>query len=126
MAQAVDEEDWKKLRQLEEDLWIEETRFDVSYMNQLLAEDFMEYGRSGRVYLREDTLAVPRQQIEVTLPLPDLQIRLLAPDVAQVTYNSEMVFAGEVQYGHRSSIWVRSGESWILKFHQGTPYVPDT
>ena len=32
------------LQRLEEDLWREETRFDIPYMEQLLAEDFFEIG----------------------------------------------------------------------------------
>lgn len=121
----IDETDWHTLRRLEEELWREETRFDITYMKEILAEDFIEYGRSGRVYSREDTLAVARQPIHAVLPLPDLAIRLLAGDVAQVTYNSATTLDGEVQHGHRSSIWARTDSSWVLKFHQGTPFEPD-
>lgn len=41
----------------------------------LLAEDFFEFGNSGRIYPREDTLTVPRQPIEAVLPLPDFDAR---------------------------------------------------
>jgi hypothetical protein len=51
-------------RRLEEELWREETRFDRQRMSELLANDFFEFGRSGRVYQKQDTLAVTRQQIE--------------------------------------------------------------
>ena len=27
-----------------------------------------------------------------------------------------------MEYGRRSSIWSRSGDTWVLRFHQGTPY----
>ena len=124
MVLTLHEEDREQLRRLEEDLWKAATRFDIPYMEQLLADDFMEFGRSGRVYEREDTLAVPRQPIDVVLPLADFRVRLISPDVAQVTYDSEMVYDGEVQHGHRSSIWARAGSGWVLKFHQGTPFEP--
>lgn len=126
MTPQLTQADRELLQRLEEDLWREETRFDIPYMEQLLAEDFFEFGRSGRVYRREETLSVPRQPIEATLPLPDFDARLLTADVVQVTYNSAVIYDGVLQKGHRSSIWSRSGPGWVLRFHQGTPYEDDT
>lgn len=114
--------DRELLQRLEEDLWREETRFDIPYMEQVLAEDFFEFGRSGRVYDREETLAVPRQPIEAALPLPDFAVRLLTAVVAQVTYNSAVSNDGILEKGRRSSIWSRTANGWVLRFHQSTPY----
>jgi hypothetical protein len=75
--------DRELLERLEEELWREETRFDRQRMEQLLAPDFFEFGRSGRVYQRADTLAVPRQPIAARIPLPNFSVRLIAPDVAR-------------------------------------------
>ena len=110
------------LQRLEEDLWREETRFDIAYMEQLLAEDFFEIGRSGRVHSREAVLSLSKQPINAVLPLPDFNVRLLTEDVAQVTYNSAVTYDGVVQKGRRSSIWSRTPTGWVLRFHQGTPY----
>jgi hypothetical protein len=71
-------------------------------MDEVIAEDFVEFGRSGRVYRREDTLAVPRRPIDAVLPLPDFRARLLAPGVAQVTYNSAITYDGVVYHARRS------------------------
>ncbi len=122
MAFVLSKEDREQLQRLEEELWIEETRFDFEYMDRVLAEDFIEFGRSGRTYRREDTIAVPRQPIEAVFPLPDFSARLLSEDIAQVTYNSHVTYDGVLEKGRRSSIWFRSPDGWILKFHQGTPY----
>jgi hypothetical protein len=112
------------LRELEEELWREETRFSPQRMDEVIAEDFFEFGRSGRVYRREDTLAIPRQPIDAVLPLPDFKARLLGRDVAQVTYNSAVTYDGVVYHARRSSIWSRTGAGagWTLRFHQGTPF----
>jgi hypothetical protein len=97
-------EEHEHLRKLEEELWREETRFDRQRMDQVIAEDFFEFGMSGRFYRREDTLAIPRQPIDAVFPLPNFQARLLAPDVAQCYLE---------QHGHeRWSCLPRS-----LKFH---------
>ena len=118
----LSEEEREALRELEEELWREETRFDQHRMREVIAEDFLEFGRSGRIYRREDTLAIARQPIDAMIPLPDFEARLLTPDVAQVTYNSAVTYDGVVYHARRSSIWSRAGTGWQLRFHQGTPF----
>ena len=115
-------EERETLRKLEEELWGEATRFDPRRMNELIAADFFEYGRSGRVYRREDTLAVPRQPIDAQLPLAHFRARLLSPEIAQVTYDSAVTYDGVVEHARRSSIWSRTPSGWELRFHQGTPF----
>lgn len=115
-------EDRATLERLEEELWREETRFDRARMSEIIAPDFLEFGRSGRIYRRDDSLNVPRQAIEAVLPLPDFEARLLDRGIAQVTYNSAVTYGGVVQHARRSSIWWRTSGGWLLRFHQGTPY----
>jgi hypothetical protein len=122
MIPVLSVEDRKLLQRLEEELWIEETRFDIPYMERVFAEDFFEIGRSGRIYSRADTLAAPGHPIDAVIPLPDFDARLLTDNIAQVTYNSHVTYEGVVEKGRRSSIWFRTSDSWVLRFHQGTPY----
>jgi hypothetical protein len=112
------------LEHLEGELWRAETRFDSRRMSEVLAPDFLEFGRSGRVYTREDALAVPRGPIDAVFPLPEFRARLLHQDVAQVTYNGAVTSGGVVRHARRSSIWSRTPNGWALRFHQGTPYDP--
>jgi len=120
----VSDEDRRELTRLEEAMWREETRFDMAFMERHLAPDFFEYARSGRIYTRPQSLAVPRQETNAVLPLPNLSIRMLGPDTAQVTYFSAVTYDGVVEHGRRSSIWSRTPEGWVMRFHQGTPYTP--
>lgn len=87
-------------------------------MEWVLADDFGEFGRSGRVYARADTLAVEGQTIDARLR--DIEVDLIAEDVALVTYVSEVQHDG-LDLANRTSIWVRRGGRWQLRFHQGTP-----
>ena len=121
----LSEHDFKIIERLEEELWREETRFDIRRMEEILAADFFEFGRSGRFYRREDTLAIPRTPIDAVLPLPDFKARLLTQDVAQVTYASAVTYDGVVLRARRSSIWARTPRGWVLRFHQGTPIPGD-
>lgn len=119
-------EEIEELRGLEEDLWREETRFDIRYMTRLMAEDFIEIGRSGRIYDRASILAAPRQPIGAVIPLRNFRVRPLSDSVVQTTYDSCTKRDGEALYAHRSSIWSYEDGSWKLRFHQGTPYEPAT
>jgi hypothetical protein len=119
MTLTADEHD--QLRCLEESLWRAETRFDRDHMNEVLAPDFLEFGRSGRVYRREDTLDVPAQRIDVTLPLGKFAVRSIAADVALVTYVSEVTYGEVNEVANRSSLWSRHAGGWRIRFHQGTP-----
>jgi hypothetical protein len=45
----IDPRDRQLLERLEEELWREATRFDRARMNDVFADDFFEFGRSGRL-----------------------------------------------------------------------------
>jgi hypothetical protein len=120
----INNEDRDILARLEVELWREETRFDRYRMNEIIADDFFEFGRSGRIYQRQDTLAIESQPIDAVIPLPEFQVRLLDENIAQVTYNSAVKYDGTIEYARRSSIWSRSINGWVLRFHQGTPFQP--
>ena len=108
----------RQLIELEWALWRAETRFDPEFMERTLAPDFREFGRSGRVYERADTLAVSGQSIEANLG--DFQLSLLADDIALLTYVSEVQHQA-LDLANRTSIWVHRDGRWQLRFHQGTP-----
>jgi hypothetical protein len=117
-------EDLAELTSLEESMWRSDKRFDLAFQQRCFAPDFMEFGRSGRVYARDEMILTVARSIDALLPLSDLRVRLLTMDVAQVLYNSRVVCDGVVQHGRRSSIWSRTPTGWELRFHQGTPYEP--
>ncbi len=87
-------------------------------MERVLADDFGEFGRSGRVYSRAEVLAVSDDTIEATLR--DIEVHQLADGVALVTYVSEVQHE-VLDLANRASLWVRRDGRWQLRFHQGTP-----
>jgi len=110
----------KVLHQLEEDLWRGELRFERKRMEEILAPDFFEFGKSGRVYQREDILEASAQLIKDRPPLLDFKARSLGSNVVQVTYVSAVIHEGIEERALRSSIWSRTEHGWQLRFHQGT------
>lgn len=109
---------------MEESLWRADTRYDPVLMDRIFADDFFEFGRSGRVYPRED-LILPTsavRPIDVRLPLPRLTFTVIDTHSVLVTYVSEIRReSGEVERSNRSSIWSMRNGAWQLRFHQGTP-----
>lgn len=112
-----------EIRTLEESLWQATSRFDNVLMDQVFAQDFFEFGRSGRTYARYEMLFEPAdfQESAATIPLPEFRARHITDDVVQTTYVSEVVYDGGIERGNRSSIWSRIDGAWKLRFHQGTP-----
>ncbi len=124
MIPAVSAADAAALTALEEAMWRSETRFDPAFQERHFAADFVEFGRSGRTYTRAQIIRTEVQPIEAVLPLPNLRIRLLSAELAQLTYDSQVRYDGIWQHAHRSSIWSRAPQGWVMRFHQGTPFEP--
>ena len=116
----LSDQDRQDLEGLEEGLWRTEVRFDLQRMDDMLADDFFEFGRSSRIYARADTLEMPARPIRATLPLVIFKARLLGADVAQITYASILTHDAGEEHALRSSIWSRTPTGWRLRFHQGT------
>jgi hypothetical protein len=125
LNEMLNQEDLAILQSQEEKLLREETRCNPGRMGELLAADFREFGRSGRTYTLKDILSVEECSFQCKFPLADFTITGIAPDVALVTYHSEIIYGGETLYARRSSLWSRREGRWVLRFHQGTPYDPN-
>ena len=82
-----------------------------------LSPGFVEFGRSGRRYTREEIIAADIGDFSAVLPLRDLAMRPLGDDYVLVTYQSEI----SGLRANRSSIWRRTSDGWLMEFHQGTP-----
>lgn len=108
----------EQMRELEESLWMASTRFDRQYMDVVLADEFVEFGRSGRRYDRSEILDTPAQEIDADLA--DFTLRVIAPGAVLVTYRSVARYPSGEEHAWRASLWVWDGNRWRLHFHQGT------
>ncbi len=80
----------------------------------LVADDFLEFGRSGRVWTRDSIRDLLDGPPDASLgSWEDVAVAELADGVALVTYRTAAT--------NRSSIWVRREGRWLIRFHQGTP-----
>jgi hypothetical protein len=116
----LDSKEFELIKKLEEGLWISKTRFDMNWMEGVLATDFIEYGQSGRVYDRQQIFDIAPVELKVKMPLIAFQIKLLDTNTALVTYISQVNYPEGEKKALRSSMWSRYKRGWQLRFHQGT------
>ncbi|MCH7669522.1 MAG: DUF4440 domain-containing protein [Acidobacteria bacterium] len=95
-------------------------------MQRLLADDFTEFGASGRVWTKQETIAhlvASTETSQATRTVSNFETNELADGLILVTYrcrHSSPDFDTD-SYTVRSSIWRSKGETWQMVFHQGTP-----
>lgn len=112
--------DW--IYHLEERLLQPEARKGSNKAADLIADDFIEFGSSGRVYDKQQALEAMENAPTVQMAMKDFKMMQLAPDIILATYslvshdNSE----SETIQSVRSSIWKFIGQRWQIIFHQGT------
>jgi len=107
------------LEMLERELHTESAR-DKSRTVDLLAEDFIEFGRSGRSYSKVEIIESLDSTPVDSITSYEYTLNLLSPTVALLTYKSKRNSIPK-NCTLRSSIWRKQGSTWKMVFHQGTP-----
>jgi hypothetical protein len=112
-----------EIRRLEERLLDPRARASRAEIEALLADEFVEFGSSGRVLDRDAVVASLAGESGVAFGLSDFRATRVAADAVLATYRATVRTAqsGDVRHSLRSSLWVRRAERWRMVFHQGTP-----
>jgi hypothetical protein len=95
-------------------------RRDSAGVAALLAEDFREFGSSGRVWTKETILALLAEENYDAPAVEELSAQKIAAGVALVTYRTVRQDSDARQFVLRSSLWIYRDERWQVLFHQGT------
>ena len=116
------EEISSQLRSLEEALLDPVVRSDRTRVWELLADEFVEFGSSGRRWTRDEILDLLAGETSAPIQMADFACARLAEDVALVTYRAWCTDArtGTQFSSLRSSIWTKKAGEWRLRFHQPT------
>lgn len=110
-----------ELRALEEKLLSGEFRRDREAVAALLAEDFREFGSSGRVWNKQQILDQLETEESFEAEIENFEAVALAAGAVLVTYKVTVRRSGaEGASSLRSSIWVKREGRWQILFHQGT------
>jgi hypothetical protein len=124
MTRSVDEKTAAELERLELLLMDPALPRDREAVAALLAEDFFEFGSSGRMWTRETTLELLATESYSRPNAEGFTCRALAPNAVLLTYRT----LREGEHGKpvttlRSSIWLNAtgiADGWKICFHQGT------
>ena len=109
-------------RQLEERLLQAEVRQSAPELAELLADDFIEFGSSGRVFNKSQIIASLSHETPERRSLTEFKAVFLAPGVVLTTYRAFRHRATDTPITSlRSSIWKLIEGRWQMIFHQGTP-----
>jgi ribonuclease HI len=83
-------------------------------------DEFEEVGASGRRWDREAVLVLLAVSSPADVAIDAFDATPLSRTVALVTYRSVARGPDAPAPTWRSSVWVRRGDRWRLRFHQGT------
>jgi hypothetical protein len=112
----------QQLRELEERLLQSEVRKSSDDVAGLLADDYIEFGASGRVFNKQQIIESLLAEPEIRRSLDAFKTLPLAPGVVMATYRAVRhgVPGVEPTFSLRSSIWKLIDDRWQMIFHQGT------
>jgi hypothetical protein len=106
---------------LEQQLLEPSTRRDSTALTSLLAEDFREFGSSGRICTRQQIIDALAAESPRTITLSDPLCQQLADDIVLLTYRSTRTTALKTaSQALRSSLWVYRDNRWQMLVHPGT------
>ena len=114
-----------QLYRMENALADPEVRKSAQAMGAILHADFMEIGASGKIFGRTTVLEFLAKEDDFTAySITDFAVIPLGDDRALVTFRIPARQSGQNTKpgSHRSSLWVKEGGTWQIRFHQGTRY----
>ena len=104
----------KLIEALEQSLLDPSVRQSTEKLNRLIADDFVEFGSSGKIYNKQDCIKPDEDSRKFVAN--DFKVEELSKDVMLATYKTTEDGVASL----RSSIWKRYGDEWKMIFHQGT------
>lgn len=117
-----------ELQSREIELHQPEARGNARRLDELLHDDFCEFGRSGKAYTKADMIHALQSATQHPSIVADRFLaQSLSADIVLLTYRSAQRLAnGDLHHpALRSSLWQHSpGQGWQMRFHQGTPAEP--
>lgn len=108
---------------LEEKLLDPNIRKSSRELEELLSDDFIEFGSSGRIFNKQHVIEFLQLESSDKITIVDFNTSQLSPDIVLATYKSIRYISstGAEASSLRSSIWKLIDNNWKLVFHQGTP-----
>ena len=104
----------ESVKRLELSLLDPSVRQSTEQLNELIVDDFVEFGSSGKIWYKQDCLELEENYRKFCVT--DFEIKKLSIDVILATYKTTENLITTL----RSSIWKKYDDRWRICFHQGT------
>jgi glyoxylase I family protein len=115
------DKDLAEVETLERRLLDPGVRSSRSSLDELIADEFVEFGRSGKVWTKAAIIEALAQEEDINIEIDSLRSRKIGGNVVLVTYRSRRIGAVRSADALRSSVWQLQQGRWRIVFHQGTP-----
>jgi hypothetical protein len=106
------------LYSLETTLLKGEVRKSSHLLNELLADDFIEYSSTGAIFDKANVLNRLPTEGDPGISLSGFELKYLSPTSALTTF--KIFVKSKAKYSLRSSVWKLNDNKWQMTFHQGT------
>ncbi len=109
-----------RIKELEKALVNPLFRKSVSELSNLFTDDFMEFGSSGKVYSKKQTIKALQKTVTPKISIKNFRFKQINKQCVLVTYKSVVFDGRQKKYSLRSSLWKKENRKWKIVFHQGT------
>ncbi len=110
------------IKKLEKSLQVPDFRKNPVKLSHLIADEFIEIGKSGKVWNKSDLIEVLINETSTEITMTDFSLSPLSENLMLVIYTaiqSTKDGSPDVK-SKRSSIWKLFDNDWKIIFHQGT------
>lgn len=108
------------IKELEIEILKGDIRKDPEKLNELLSEDFIEFGGTGIEYNKQQIIEALLNENNIEWDYEDLKSRNISGDVIMVNYIAIKKENDIETKSLRTSIWKKSNDKYQMVFHQGT------
>lgn len=108
--------------ELEKSLLTTEVRMSVEKLDDLIADDFIEYGSSGLIYDKKIILERLPQGNSPSYTLSNFEFIPLSENIVQTRFKTDRINLDKTNMTSlHTSLWRKDNDKWQMFFHQGTP-----
>ena len=110
----------------ENQLLLPEIRHSTTKLKELLSENFIEIGSSGKKFRLKEVLENLSKEKDWSAKISNIEFRMINEDVAQLFYNCVIYhnLDDKGSYSIRNLNWTNESDTWKMIFHQGTKISP--
>lgn len=111
-----------EIKKLEEKLLLPSIRKSRQDLEVLLADEFIEFSSSGRIYNKVQVINALITEESSLYSLENFRVKMLSDSIVLATYFCQKEDHDRIIKSVRSSIWKKVDDvAWAMFFHQGTP-----